>query len=175
MLDRPDAAGPTLPIARSDRAKAGLPADRGDPGAITGAAILAILRRRKLPLLASIVLAPLLGYIAICQVTPLYTATGTLIYNVPEYNVREMQSILRVDPVTDAVMPTQAEVLRGLPVIERVADRLNLHTNPEFNPALQPSSWLERALGRLQRLLTPVAPVASAPQQAAMVAAGPSV
>ena len=52
-----------------------------------------------------------------------------------------MQSILRVDPITDAVMVTQAEVLRGMPVIEQVADRLNLHTNPEFNASLRRQSW----------------------------------
>ena len=64
-----------------------------------------------------------------------------------------MQSILRIDPITDAVMATQAEVLRGMPVIEQVASRLNLHTNPEFNASLRPPSWSGRvadaALGRM--------------------------
>ena len=61
-------------------------------------------------------LCPLLAYVAITQLTPRYTATGTLIYDASESKVREMQSILRVDPITDAVMATQAEVLRGMPV-----------------------------------------------------------
>ena len=79
---------------------------------------------------------PLLTYVAISQFTPRYTATGTLLYDASEYKLRELQSILRVDPITDAVMATQAEVLRGMPVVEQVASRLNLHTNPEFNVSL---------------------------------------
>ena len=94
-------------------------------------------------------LCPLLAYVAITQLTPRYTATGTLIYDASESTVREMQSILRVDPITDAVMATQAEVLRGMPVIEQVANRLNLLTNPEFNTSLQPPSWPERTLAAI--------------------------
>lgn len=109
-------------------------------------AILGILRRRKRPLLASMLLFPLLTFTAISQITPRYTATGTLIYDAAEYKLRELQSILRVDPITDAIMATQAEVLRGLPVVEQIANRLNLHTNPEFNVALQPPSWWQRML-----------------------------
>ena len=82
-------------------------------------------------------LCPLPAYLAISQLTPRYTATGTLLYDASEYKLRELQSILRVDPITDAVMATQAEVLRGMPVIEQVASRLNLHDNPEFNQALR--------------------------------------
>ena len=85
-----------------------------------------------MPLLfASIVLVPLLTYIAVGQLTPLYSATGTLLYDDSGYKVQELQSILRVDPITDAVMVTQAEVLRGMPVVEQVASRLNLFANPD--------------------------------------------
>ena len=124
-------------------------AGEGDATALNGAAVLAILRRRKWLLLASIVLCPLLAYVAITQLTPRYTATGTMIYDPSESTVREMQSILRVDPITDAVMATQAEVLHGMPVIEQVTNRLNLLTNPEFNTSLKPPSWPERTLAEI--------------------------
>jgi capsular exopolysaccharide synthesis family protein len=175
MLDRPDPDGPAPAIARNERGKAGLQADRGDAATVSGAALLAILRRRKLPLFASIVLAPLLGYVAICQVTPRYTATGTLLYNAPEYNLRELQSILRVDPITDAVMATQAEVLRGLPVVERVADRLNLHGNPEFNRRLRQRTWPERALGAVGRVFGLVAPAPPPPPPIGAAPPGPAL
>jgi hypothetical protein len=102
--------------------------DVGDAAALNGAAVFAVLRRRKWLLLASILLCPLLTLIAIAQLTPRYTATGTLLYDASEYKLREMQSILRIDPITDAVMASQAEVLRGMPVIEQVTSRLNLQT-----------------------------------------------
>jgi succinoglycan biosynthesis transport protein ExoP len=153
MLDRPAAAPQAPPIARRDRSQAHVPADGNGPGALSGAAVLAILRRRKLPLLASMLLVPLLTYVAISQLTPLYTAAGTLLYDASEYKLRELQSILRVDPITDAVMATQAEVLRGMPVVEQVASRLNLHANPEFNTALRPASLPRRAMAAARRTL----------------------
>ena len=133
MLDRPEAASQPSGAVRRYRAPARAASDASEASPIDGAAFLAILRRRKWLLLASIVLCPLLCAIAISQLTPRYTATGSLLYDASEYKLREMQSILRVDPVTDAVMASQAEVLRGIPVVEQVASRLNLHANPEFN------------------------------------------
>ena len=129
-----------------------------DRTALNGAAVLAILRRRKWLLLASILLCPLLAYVAITQLTPRYTATGTLLYDASEYKLRELQSILRVDPITDAVMASQAEVLRGMPVVEQVAVRLNLHANPEFNASLRPPSWLRQTLSALWRTLSAPTP-----------------
>ena len=158
MLDRP--AGATQPptMARHHRSPARVAGDAGDAPELNWAAVLAIVRRRRLLLLATILLCPLLAYIAISQLTPRYTATGTLLYDASEYKPRELQSILRVDPITDAVMVTQAEVLRGMPVVGQVASRLNLLTNPEFNTSLRPPSWLQQALSTLPQLLPGPAP-----------------
>ncbi len=73
--------------------------------------------------------------------------------------MRELQSILRVDPITDAVMTSQAEVLRGMLVVEQVATRLNLLTNPEFNASLRPPSWLRRLQSAFRRMQSAAAPV----------------
>ncbi len=146
MLDRPARTIAALRTARSERT----PRDREpETTALSGGAVLAILRRRRLPLLTSIVLCPLLTFIALSQLTPRYTASGTLIYDSAEYKVRELQSILRVDPITDAIMASQAEVLQGMPVVEQVAARLNLYANPEFNHELRPPPWWRRIASRL--------------------------
>src|SRR5262245_21083952 len=112
MLDRPEAASDARPADRRDRASVRAAADADEATALNGAAILAILQRRKWLLLASIVLCPLLAYIAISQLTPRYTATGMLLYDGSEYKVRELQSILQVTPITDAVMATDRGVAR---------------------------------------------------------------
>jgi succinoglycan biosynthesis transport protein ExoP len=146
MLDRPTGITDASSTARHERQ----PHERErQTGVLSAATILAILRRRKGPFLASIVLCPLLAFVALSQLTPKYTATGTLLYDSAEYNVRELQSIMRVDPITDAVMATQAEVLRGMPVVEQVATRLDLFANPDFNPALRRPPWWHRILLRL--------------------------
>lgn len=166
MLDRPAGAPQAPPRPRRDRSQSYSPAERHDAAALSGAAVIAVLRRRKMPFLTSLLLTPLLSYIAISQLTPLYTATGTLLYDASEYKVRELQSILRADPITDAVMATQAEVLRGMPLVEQVANRLNLHANPEFNVAIRPASMQQRAVASARRWLARVIPrlaVASAP------------
>ena len=160
MLDRPEGATQPPRTVRRDRSPARMAVDVGDAAALNGAAVFAVLRRRKWLLLASILLCPLLTLIAIAQLTPRYTATGTLLYDASEYKLREMQSILRIDPIADAVMASQAEVLRGMPVIEQVTSRLNLQTNPEFNASLRPRSWSwsERVLSTLGRMVSEPAP-----------------
>ena len=158
MLDRPAGATTRPTTAPRPRSPSRMATDAGDAAGLDGAAILAILRRRKWLLLASILLCPLLAYVAITQLTPRYTATGTLLYDASEYRLRELQSIQRVDPITDAVMTSQAEVLRGLPVVEQVMNRLNLLTNPEFNVALRPRSWLQRMFAAIQGMLSAPGP-----------------
>src|ERR1700722_4809357 len=112
--------------------------------------LLATFRRRRFALLANIVLWPLFAFIAIKQVTPQYTAAGALVYEPSEYKVRELQSILQADPTTEAVMASQAEILRGLRVVQRVVERGNLYDNPDFNLALRPRGHLQRAIENIR-------------------------
>ncbi|HET7883182.1 MAG TPA: AAA family ATPase [Acetobacteraceae bacterium] len=154
MLDRAETATAT-PGSRSRGYAIG---GGAEPSPVDAATILASLRRRKWLLLASILLCPLLTAIAIVQLTPRYTATGSLLYDASEYKVRELQSILRVDPVSEAVIASQAEVLRGVPVVEQVVNRLNLLANPEFNTALRAPSWLRRTLIKIYRAVVPRVP-----------------
>jgi polysaccharide biosynthesis transport protein len=148
MLDRPAAEGAVIQRGR-------WPASRRSDGdaAFDAGAVVAAIRRRKWWLLAPILLCPLLTYIALGQITPKYTATGSLIYDLAQYKVRELQSILQADPITESVMASQAEVLRGMAVVEQVVNRLHLHENPEFNPALRPPSAVARVLSRLSPTL----------------------
>ena len=173
MLDRPAGVPQAPPSSWRDRSQWRAPAEGHDRPALSGAAVIAILRRRKLSLLASILLVPLLSYVAISQITPLYTATGTLLYDASEYKLHELQSILRADPITDAVMATQAEVLRGMPLVEQVAGRLNLHANPEFNLSLRPASWSWHALASLRRRVARFMPGLSVATEPARDLAGP--
>jgi succinoglycan biosynthesis transport protein ExoP len=146
MLDRPvaEAAAP-----RRDRRPARRQPDANDVVPFDAAAAIAAIRRRKWWLVVPLCLCPVLTYIALAQITPSYTATGSLLYDLAQYKVRELQSILQADPITEGVMASQAEVLRGMPVVEQVANRLHLHENPEFNAALRPPSAAKRLLARL--------------------------
>ncbi len=124
-----------------------------EPSAVGPRAILTILRRRLIPLLTCVILIPLCAALAIHRITPAYTATGMLIYEPSEYKVRELQSILRTDPTTEAVMASQAEILRSLHIAQKVAERGNLFANPEFNRALRPPGGIRPHLDAALRFL----------------------
>src|ERR1700759_4252661 len=95
--------------------------------------LLAVIRQRRWVLLASSLLIPLCAGLILQQVTPLYTATGALIYQASDY-----QGAARQEPITEAVMASQAEVLESLRIAQRVAERGNLFVDPIFNPSLRP-------------------------------------
>jgi succinoglycan biosynthesis transport protein ExoP len=107
-------------------------------------ATIGIFRRHLWAFLTIVVLVPSCAWIAIQRTAPRYTATGSLIYDPSDYKVRELESILRTDPITEAVMASQAEILQSLKVAQRVAERGNLYANPEFNPTLRPRSLVNR-------------------------------
>ena len=141
MLDRDAENATAIPVP-----------DRGPPrDGLTG--FLAIVRQRRSVLIATIVLVPLCTYLTLQQVTPLYTATGSLIYDPSEFAPRELQSILRSGPTTESRMASQAEILHSLEIAEKIAERGNLYADPAFNPALRPPGALTRIVATVRWLL----------------------
>ena len=144
------------------------------PDGSAGVAVFfAILFRRRLALLATTLLVPLLAWIALGQITPRYSAVATILYEPNAFAARELQSILRVDPTTEAVMFSQAEIIRGLSIAERVSDRFALQESAEFNTALRPQGRLQLWLGMV-RALPSVLDARLAGTDAVSDAAGPS-
>ena len=127
-------------------------------------------RQRRATLLAVIMLIPLCTWMTLQQITPLYTATGSLIYEPSEFKLQELQSILRADPTNEATMASQAEILHSLHIAQIVAERGNLFDNPEFNISLRPPGPMHRMTQTLRWLLgmetdAPVAKPVYGPQQ----------
>ena len=116
------------------------------------AGFISAIRQRRRILIAVIVLIPLCTWVALQRITPLYTATGSLIYEPGSYKLRELESIVRADPTTDGMMASQAEILQSLHIAQKVAERGNLFANPEFNVALRPPGHLKHLLLGLRSL-----------------------
>src|SRR5215468_10679391 len=95
-----------LPSEQGEERLPKLPASgERDPrqvAAATLASAVSALRRRKTPMLVCAITIPLIALIALQQVTPRYTATGSVVYEPTEYAAQELQSILHVDPMTDS-------------------------------------------------------------------------
>jgi polysaccharide biosynthesis transport protein len=114
---------------------------------------ISAIRQRRKTLIAVIALIPLCAWITLQRITPLYTATGSLIYEPSGYKLRELQSILREDPTTEGMMASQAEILQSLHIAQKVAERGNLFDNPEFNATLRPPGLLHRLILQVRDLL----------------------
>jgi len=122
-------------------------------GGVSIAGFAAIIRRRKLPLILCMLLVPILAWIGLKQVTPRFTATATVMFEPQDYRVNELQSILRDDPTTDAVLASQLEIVRSRAIAERVGQQLDLVKRPEFNWYIREPSGLANWFQRTRRFL----------------------
>jgi hypothetical protein len=170
MLDRPvDARGP-LPerTERGERSPERRAPSRShaaqqmpiEPEGLTVASLLGALRRRRWVLVACVLLFPLIAFVAAKQLTPRYTANTTVMFEPTEYAARELQSILRDESTTDAVLASQVEVVRSLNVARRIVRRFGLTEREEFAWWLQDQKRADTLVYRLRsnlaELLYPV-------------------
>jgi succinoglycan biosynthesis transport protein ExoP len=151
MLDRPADISGAAPIPEWG-ARRSPSAPQHGLSRQSASGFFAGVRQRRKTLIATVVLVPFCAYLTLAQIQPLYTANGSLIYEPNSYRMREMQSILREDPTTEAMMASQAEVLHSLHIAQKVTDRGNLFANPEFNASLRPPG-LVHIIGRGLRWL----------------------
>jgi hypothetical protein len=150
MLDTP----PDIPPDAGDAARPRRPGRRAVADSataslhpITPGVLFGILSWHQWLPFASVLLIPAAMGLALHMTTPRYSAIGALLYDPPAYRLAELQSILRVDPISDDVMASRAEVRHGLRIVRRMATQLNLLDDPEFNGALRPASLRARAMG----------------------------
>src|SRR5919199_1045744 len=168
MLDR--TMEPRAPAERRPAApQRGVPAPSGpmiEPEGLTVAALLAALRRRRWVLILCAALFPIVAYIAAKQLTPRYTAITTVMFEPTEYTARELQSILRDENTTDAVLASQVEVIRSLSVARRIVHQLDLTSNPEFAwwvaDRQRVHTWWYQTREAAARRLSPWLPAAAA-------------
>jgi len=103
--------------------------------------------RRKLILVITVFVG-IIGYIQANEIKNQYSATSTLMIGLPEAQVVDIKQVL--SPFNDA--ESEIEVLRSRVLAAKVIKRLNLLSNPEFNPAL---SKPEKSFFDFMRYLNP--------------------
>jgi uncharacterized protein involved in exopolysaccharide biosynthesis len=129
MLDRPVAEPRTPAERRSPRTGQGMTIE---PEGMSLAALLGALRRRRNWLIACILVFPIIAVVAAYNITPRYTASTTVMFEPQEYAARELQSILRDESTTDAVLASQVEIIKSLSVARRIVRQFELTERPEF-------------------------------------------
>ncbi|GGC37467.1 protein-tyrosine kinase [Siccirubricoccus deserti] len=189
MLDRPVESRP--PSDKRPNLRTPTPvAAPIEPEGMTVAALIAALRRRRWVLILCALLFPIAAYVAAKQLTPRYTASTTVMFEPTDYAARELQSILRDETTTDAVLASQVEVIRSLSVARRIVREFNLTESEEFswwvNEAKRVETlryrWqdaLARRLGaispNLAELVAPEPPEPMPPEEEANISAAEAV
>jgi len=159
----------------SDPSRMRAPAPASLPASEAGWSIETLLRavNRRLAIMISVVVLTL-GFVffVTLQLQVAYTATSRVLVDMRDQNVIDIGAVMSGMPANSAMLDTEAEILLSRTLIEKVVERLNLVSDPEFNEArLVPSEWDQRlsAVGGLISGLLPssddgvVKPVSSSP------------
>lgn len=99
--------------------------------------------RRHWRLVATVAIGlPLLAAIGLSHQKPTYTATGTMLYAPLDFNPKLLRGVLDTSQVTDTLMASQSDIVRSLPVVDRVVAMLDLAHDPAYDPAAaKPAVW----------------------------------
>ena len=99
---------------------------------------IARLWRHKGLLLTTIGLITLAAAITVSQVTPRYSASVKLLIGIPKSNVAGIEDVLRGMAPDRATIESEMQILTSRTLIAKVADKLDLVNEPEFNSGLRP-------------------------------------
>ena len=109
--------------------------------------LLLTLWRGRWIILICVLLAGVLGVLAVSQLTPRYKASAKVMFDIQQANVVNIEEVLTDQQFDSSRLEDQVEVLRSTNLIERVIDVLDLAQHPEFNVRLRPQqeSLIDRA------------------------------
>jgi capsular exopolysaccharide synthesis family protein len=162
MLDRPVESRPPSNERKPQLRTPAPVATPIEPEGLTVTALLAALRRRRFVLVLCALLFPIAAYIAAKELTPRYTATSTVMFEPTDYQASELQSILRDETTTDAVLASQVDVIRSLSVARRIVRQFDLTDREEFawwvSEAKRPEELLYRIQDGIARRIATLSP-----------------
>ncbi|OWU74233.1 chain-length determining protein [Loktanella sp. 22II-4b] len=111
-------------------------------------------------ILASLVTLLIGGYYAFVMAVPTYTATATVALESRQEQVVDIESVMTGLSGDQITINTEVEVIRSRELIGRLADRLNLAEDPEFNFWIRPKPAISLGvvIGLVRELILGPAP-----------------
>ncbi|MBT5048828.1 MAG: polysaccharide biosynthesis tyrosine autokinase [Rhodospirillaceae bacterium] len=100
--------------------------------------ILAALWRRKIMIGGLMVVGLCLAFLYVSQLTPLYSASSTLLLETPKTKITNIEGFTQTAPVDYFTIETKAAVIESRDIAGKVVDRLDLYEDPLFNLDLAP-------------------------------------
>ncbi|WP_377509520.1 polysaccharide biosynthesis tyrosine autokinase [Octadecabacter sp. R77987] len=124
-------------------------------GGLSPLDVLAILWRGKILIGFMVVLfVAATAYYVLELAKPRYSAHTVIALESREGQVLELESVISALGADSAAVYTEIEVLRSRNLVGKVVAQLDLTSDPEFNPALQPQEPIARLLGLPRRELS---------------------
>src|SRR5262245_35859762 len=114
--------------------------EQGTPegGGLDIRAYLRIARRRGPMVVAIAILVGLMGQVYALQLTPLYTARATLMLDAGKLKILDSEAVLSgANTAIGSAIGTQMGLMRSRDVARRVAEKLNLQSQPKGNSQSQ--------------------------------------
>ena len=120
--------------------------------------IITVFRRRFWSFLAAGFLTFVAVVVFTLQATPLYTATSSVVLNVREQRVVDIEAVLSGMPPDSAAVDTEVEVLRSRALAETVVRQLELTAVPEFNSNLRDATFVQGLTGAVSGFVSGLVP-----------------
>jgi capsular exopolysaccharide synthesis family protein len=96
--------------------------------------LLMVLSRRKYLLLGTIGIVTLIGIVNVYMLTPLFTATTSVMVDPREQRVIDVESLVVGGPADQSTIESEIQVVQSDELASRVISQLNLDRLAEFNP-----------------------------------------
>jgi len=132
------AAGPSLPAA---------------PSGISLGALAGMLWTHRYLISALAIAAGLLAFLVSNSMQPRFQAQGTLVIETQRLALPEISGVVQEGPVDQSFVRGELQALTSRPLILPVAQALKLDQMPEFNPTLEPPTWIETNIGPYYMML----------------------
>ena len=164
MFERPVESRPPKENRPSLRTAAPIAAPI-EPEARRLAAALTAIRRRRWVLLVCALVFPALAFVAAQLATPRYMATATVLLEAAQASPPGLDGAPQ-DATIEAILASQAELVRSLSVARRIVRQLDLTHSPDFawwmEPAPQSGGAWRRWTAALARRLGTISPMLAA-------------
>ncbi len=96
--------------------------------------LLMVLSRRKYLLLGTIGIVTLIGIVNVFMLTPLFTASTSVMVDPREQRVINVEALVAGVPVDQSIIESEIQVVQSDELASRVISQLNLDKLAEFNP-----------------------------------------
>ncbi len=98
---------------------------------------IGVLNRHRLAIFGIFLLTVVITCLYVYQTTPRYTAHADLTLDMRKFKVVNIEDVLSGIPTNESVIKTEMDIIASTSLLSRVAKKLGLAGDPEFNPQLK--------------------------------------